>query len=117
MGLPFYAYMLRCSDGSYYVGHTDDLEKRVGEHSLGQGCIYTSSRLPVELVWSQEFATREEAKAAESQVKGWNRAKKEALIAGRFDIVSALSSRNKQGRALRDALLRKAPQGRGGEHP
>ena len=116
MSLPFYAYILRCSDVSYYVGHTDDLEKRMNEHRFGQGCIYTSSRLPVELVWSQEFASREEAKAAEAQIKGWNRAKKEALIAGRFDLLSALSSRSKQGRALRDALLHKAPQGRGKEN-
>ena len=113
MGLPFFTYMLRCSNGSYYIGHTDDLEKRLGEHQMGEACHYTRFRLPVKLVWFQEFPAREEAKAAELRLKGWNRAKKEALIEGRFDIISRLSSRSTVGRAIRDALLRKAPQGSG----
>jgi tRNA/rRNA methyltransferase len=109
----FFAYMLHCGDASYYVGHTDDLAKRLAEHQSGNGSQHTRSRLPVKLVWHQTFGTREEAKAAETRVKGWNRAKKDALIAGRFDIVSTLARRGAEGRALRDALLRKAPQGRG----
>ena len=103
--------MLRCTDGSYYVGHTDDLEMRVAQHDEGQGCGYTSRRRPVKLVWHQEFETRVEALEMERKVKGWNRAKKEALIDGRFEDLKLLSSRGKEGRALRDALLRKAPQG------
>jgi tRNA/rRNA methyltransferase len=106
---PFFTYILRCADGSYYTGSTDELEKRIAEHQNGQGCTWTRKRLPVEFVWRQEFATREEAKAAENQIKGWSRAKKEALIAGRFDIVSKLASRGAEGRALRDARKR-APQ-------
>jgi len=113
MGLPFFAYMLLCADGSYYVGHTDNLGKRLHEHEAGEGCAYTRSRIPVKLVWSQEFPTRDEAKEAEHKIKGWNRVKKEALIKGRFDLISKLASRSKEGRALRDALLCKAPQGRG----
>jgi predicted GIY-YIG superfamily endonuclease len=80
MGLPFFVYMLRCADGSYYVGQTDDLEKRVAEHDAGGKCTFTTRRRPVTLAWSQEFPTREEAKAAEIRLKGWSRAKKEALI-------------------------------------
>lgn len=72
--------MLRCNDASFYVGHTDDLERRVAEQLHGEQPCYTRSRRPVELVWSQEFATREEALATERQIKGWGRAKKEALI-------------------------------------
>jgi hypothetical protein len=64
-------------------------------------------------VWHASFSTREEAKAAEAPLKGWNRAKKMALIEGRWDIVQMLASRSARGRALRDALLRKAPQRRG----
>ncbi|MCZ6548826.1 MAG: GIY-YIG nuclease family protein [Deltaproteobacteria bacterium] len=53
--------MLRCADASYYMGHTDDLEKRVAEHQAGEKCAYTFERRPVRLMWSQEFWTREEA--------------------------------------------------------
>ena len=113
MALPFFTYMLQCRDGSYYVGHTDCLEIRISQHLTGDGSRYTRSRLPVKLVWSQEFSTRDEAKAAESQLKGWNRAKKTALIEGRFDLISLLARRGAKARALRDALLRKAPQERG----
>ena len=113
MGLPFFTYMLRCNDGSYYVGHTDDLKKRINEHHAGEGCLHTQSRRPVKLVWSHEFLTREEAREVELHLKKWNRAKKEALIKGRFDIISKLAGRGKESRALRDALLRKTPQGHG----
>ena len=61
MGKPFFAYMLRRADASYYMGHTDDLEKRVAEHQAGEKCAYTFERRPVRLMWSQEFWTREEA--------------------------------------------------------
>lgn len=81
----FYAYLLRCADGSYYVGHTDDLARRFAEHQSGAVRGYAASRLPVELAWWQEFQTREDAKAAEMQVKAWSRAKKEALQRGEWD--------------------------------
>ncbi len=95
MGRSFYAYMLKCSDGSYYVGSTDDLEKRIGQHQTGEGCKYTLTRRPVKLVWSEEFPAREEAKAMEARLKGWRRAKKEALIEGRFDKISEMAKRRK----------------------
>jgi LAO/AO transport system kinase len=79
---PFFVYMLRCSDGSYYVGHTDELEHRFAQHQAGEIEGYTHERRPVELVWSQETASREEALAAERRIKGWGRVKKEALIRG-----------------------------------
>jgi len=86
--LEFWTYMLRCSDGSYYTGHTDNLEHRLAQHRAGVASDWTRRRLPVELVWQQSFATREEAKAAEFQIKPWSRAKKEALIAGDWDLLS-----------------------------
>ncbi len=82
MSLPFYTYMLRCNDRSYYVGHTDDLERRLAEHKLGSHPGYTSARRPVELIWFREFDTREEAEEAEYVIKRWNRRKKEALARG-----------------------------------
>ncbi len=88
MGRPFFAYMLHCADESYYVGHTDDLEKRLLEHNEGGKCTYTETRQPLELVWSQEFATRGEALAAELRIKRWSRAKKQALASGDFGELS-----------------------------
>lgn len=100
---PFITYMLRCADGSYYLGHTDELEKRIAEHQHGEGCAWTKSRLPVELVWRQEFPDREAARAAEQQIKRWSRAKKEALIEGNFDLLRLHAGRSKLSRAVRDA--------------
>ena len=85
MSRPFFTYMLRCADGSYYVGHTDDIERRITQHETGAGSGYTATRLPVKLVWFEELPTREEAKVAEAQVKNWSRRKKEALIGGKID--------------------------------
>jgi predicted GIY-YIG superfamily endonuclease len=100
---PFFTYILRCSDDSYYVGSTDELENRVAEHNHGEGCAWTKSRLPVTLEWSQEFPTREEAREAEHQIKRWSRAKKKALIAGDFNLLRLLAGRSKLSRAVRDA--------------
>jgi predicted GIY-YIG superfamily endonuclease len=98
MTQPFFAYILECGDGSYYVGHTDDLARRVSQHHAGVGCAWTASRLPARLVWSQEFCTREEAKETERQLKGWSRAKKIALVRGDFELLHALASRAKRNR-------------------
>ncbi len=89
--MSFYAYMLRCSDGSYYIGHTDSLERRIAQHQHGELPGYTHNRRPVTLRWSQDFPSRIEALAAERQLKGWTRAKKEALAAGDWDAVRLLS--------------------------
>ncbi len=89
--MDFHTYILRCADGSYYVGHTDDLERRIAEHHAGTLGGYTSSRRPVTLLWSQRFQTRDEAFAAERQLKGWSRAKKEAMMAGDWELLSRLA--------------------------
>ena len=91
-----FVYMLRCSDGSYYVGSAtgNDLEKRIAEHQSGAFPGYTYSRRPIELVWSEEFGRITDAIAAERQLKGWSRAKKEALIRGEWSRISALSRRH-----------------------
>ena len=93
--MSFYAYMLRCRDGSYYTGHTEDMEVRLAQHHRGTFPGYTHKRRPVELVWCEAFETRYEALAAERQIKGWSRAKKEALIAGDWARISELA-RNRQ---------------------
>ena len=80
--MTFWTYILRCADGSYYTGHTDNLERRVGQHQAGEIEGYTQTRRPVTLMWSESFPTREEALAAELKVKDWSRAKKEALFEG-----------------------------------
>ena len=92
--MSFWVYILKCRDGSYYAGHTDDLEARIGGHESGAIPGYTHSRRPVALAFAQEFSTREEALAYERQIKGWSRAKKEAMMGGDWERVSALS-RNK----------------------
>jgi predicted GIY-YIG superfamily endonuclease/proteasome lid subunit RPN8/RPN11 len=98
----FHAYMLHCADGSYYTGHTDNLQMRMAQHNQGQIKGYTRHRRPVRLVWTQEFGERHEAIAAERQIKGWSRAKKEALIDGRWDEVSRLA-RGREQFVLRQA--------------
>ena len=100
--MPFWAYMLHCRGGSFYTGHTDDLELRIAQHQAGEIAGYTKDRLPVELVWSQEFPTRHEAMAAEQQVKGWSRAKKMALIRGDWEAVS-LHAKSKNGASTSSA--------------
>jgi putative endonuclease len=89
-----YLYILRCGDGSYYVGTTRrSLEERVAEHNAGSFGGYTAGLSPVALVFHQECERITDAIAAERQVKGWPRAKKEALIAGTFDLLPTLSKR------------------------
>jgi predicted GIY-YIG superfamily endonuclease len=88
---PFFVYMLRCCDSTFYVGSTDDLERRVAEHHAGTFGGYTSTRRPVELVFSAELATREEALTIERQIKGWSSAKKQALARGDWGKVKTLA--------------------------
>nr|WP_114951715.1 GIY-YIG nuclease family protein [Sphingosinicella terrae] len=85
--MQFWAYILRCSDGSCYTGHTDDLELRLGEHHQGLAADWTRRRRPVELVWHDWTSWRYEALAFERRVKRWSRAKKEALIAGDWGLI------------------------------
>ncbi|KAA1426108.1 GIY-YIG nuclease family protein [Nocardioides antri] len=79
-----YCYMLRCADGSFYVGSTIDLEARVHRHQIGEGAAYTSRRRPVELVWFEKFDRISDAFAREKQIQNWGRAKRIALIEQRY---------------------------------
>ena len=89
-----HVYILRCADGSYYVGSARlGLDRRLSEHNNGTYGGYTSKRLPVTLVWSEHFLDITDAIAAERQIKGWSRAKKEALMRGDFDLIRQLSKR------------------------
>jgi putative endonuclease len=89
-----FVYMPICSDGSYYIGSTSaSLEKRMAEHQAGTFDGYTAHRRPVSLVFQQAFEHVEEAISAERQIKGWRRAKKEALIRGDYAALPPLSSR------------------------
>jgi len=89
--MSFWVYILRCADGSYYTGHTDNLEQRIAQHHSGEFGGYTATRKPVTLVFIQECATREEAFRAEQQLKGWSRKKKEAMVRGDWAAVNRLS--------------------------
>jgi putative endonuclease len=75
-----FVYVLRCRDGSLYCGWTHDLERRVGEHGSGRASRYTRSRLPVELAWSREMASRSEAMREEARIKRLSRADKLRLV-------------------------------------
>jgi len=76
--------MLRCSDDSFYVGSTVDLERRLWEHDEGLGAAYTRRRRPVVLVWAEQYDRVDEAFAREKQVQRWGRAKRLALIEQRY---------------------------------
>jgi putative endonuclease len=101
---PFWVYIVRCADGSFYTGHTDDLDRRIAQHEVGDipGC-YTFKRRPITLVFSQPCVTREEALAAELQIKGWSRKKKEAMMRGDWAEVSRLARSSATLTALRQA--------------
>jgi predicted GIY-YIG superfamily endonuclease len=88
-----WVYILRCADGSYYTGQTINLEKRLAEHQAGEGGEWTRYRLPVDLVFSHEMPDEDSAFLAERQIKGWSRAKKEALIGGNWNMLQSLAKK------------------------
>lgn len=96
----FTTYILRCSDHSYYTGHTDNFDVRMNQHHVASDG-YVAERRPFNVVWIGEFETRAEALAFELKLKGWSRAKKTALIADDWNLVSRLSktSKNRRDRA------------------
>jgi putative endonuclease len=87
-------YILECADGSYYVGSTVDLERRVWQHNEGLGAKYTARRRPVKLAYAAEFDSIAEAYAREKQVQGWGRAKRAALIRGDYDTLPKLARKD-----------------------
>ncbi|NYE36639.1 putative GIY-YIG superfamily endonuclease [Nocardioides cavernae] len=89
-----YVYMLRCADGSLYVGSPRLLEARVHQHQIGMGADHTRNRRPVELVWHEEYEKPSQAFAREKQVQNWSRAKRLALIAGDYEGLPALAKKD-----------------------
>ena len=89
--MDFTLYILECADGSLYIGHTDDLNRRLEQHGQGQGGAYTAVRRPVKLAHAEAFETRYEALTMERKLKGWSRAKKLAYMAEDWGAVSALA--------------------------
>jgi putative endonuclease len=91
-------YILLCSDGSYYTGITRrDVEERVSEHTQGlDPTCYTFPRRPVSIPFSASFQRVDEAVSLERQIKGWSRAKKEALIRGEYEALPALAARREK---------------------
>ena len=77
-----YTYIVECADGTLYCGWTKDLKKRIADHNAGKGAKYTKPRLPVKLVYSESFDTKEEAMSREWHIKQLSRAKKQELIRG-----------------------------------
>ena len=85
-----YVYILRCADGSLYVGSTCNLTERIFWHNEGRGSRFTASRRPVVLAFSEPHATMRSAARRERQIKRWTRGKKEALLAGDYARLKAL---------------------------
>jgi putative endonuclease len=96
-----WVYILECSDGSFYVGSSTDLERRVWQHQNGEGAAYTRRRRPVRLVWCLAFDRIDEAWAFEKQIQGWSRKKRRALVEGRTEDLGWLSSRGVAARRKR----------------
>ncbi|MFD2562136.1 GIY-YIG nuclease family protein [Aquimarina rubra] len=86
-----YMYILECSDGTYYTGSTKDLKKRLQQHQNGEGANHTKKRLPVKLLYYEQYDRIDTAFYREKQVQGWSRAKKEALMRGDIEELHMLS--------------------------
>jgi putative endonuclease len=86
-----YMYILECNDGSYYTGSTTNLDIRIDQHNAGEGANHTKKRLPVSLVYYEEFQRIDDAFNREKQVQGWSRKKKEALINSEQNLLPKLS--------------------------
>jgi len=106
--MSYAVYILKCSDGTYYTGLTKDLDARVQEHKLGKySDSYTYSRRPVKLVWSEVTESYKEAFQWEHRIKGWSRAKKEALIRGDIEGIHEIV---KSERKRREKIKRSNPR-------
>ena len=107
--MSYVVYILACSDGSYYTGCAADISRRIWEHEIGASVsAYTYSRRPVKLVWaSEEVARYADALRFERQIKGWSRAKKEALIRGDYDAAHEVV---KHQRKQREKIKRQSPR-------
>ncbi|SRR5690554_4072504 len=88
-----YVYILLCSNNSFYVGSTKNIEKRYAEHQNGEGANHTRKYPPVELLYYEYYTNIADAFYREKQIQRWSRAKKEALINGEFDKLPKLSKK------------------------
>jgi putative endonuclease len=88
-----FMYILRCSDETYYTGSTKYIDKRIKEHQNGIGANYTSKRLPIKLIYYEEYSRIDHAFYREKQVQGWSRKKKEALIMGNLNELPKLAKK------------------------
>lgn len=86
-----WVYILKCSDDSYYTGSTNNLERRLEQHNKGEGANHTKNRLPVKLIYFEEYSRISKAFYREKQIQGWSRKKKEALIKGDYKRLVELS--------------------------
>ena len=93
-----YMYILICRDGTFYTGSTIDLELRLSQHQIGEGSNYTKKRLPIFLVYYEEYPRIDEAFAREKQIQNWNHKKKMALINGELDRLPYLAKKVFRGR-------------------
>ncbi len=89
-----WTYILECVDGTYYIGSTTDLDLRLGQHNAGDGAVYTRTRLPVRLVYSEEYDSVRDAFNREKHLQKWSRAKRQALIDGDLDALRAASKKD-----------------------
>jgi predicted GIY-YIG superfamily endonuclease len=92
----FFVYILRCADGSLYVGHTSNVQERVNLHNQGQGALWTACRRPVTLVYEETHSSEEKAIAREHQIKHWTHDKKLALVNGDLAKLKSLAKRRVQ---------------------
>ncbi len=98
----YFTYMLLCADNSYYTGVTNNLQRRIEEHTIGlHKTSYTYSRRPIKLVWFIECNHIELAITYEKQIKGWNRKKKIALINNDWDTIIEISNEKNQKKAYK----------------
>ena len=86
-----WVYILRCADGSLYTGHTENVQDRERTHNEGRGGSYTATRRPVQVVYSENASSLDNARRRERQLKRWSAQKKEALIAGNVQELKRLS--------------------------
>jgi putative endonuclease len=100
-------YILKCSDGTYYTGSTKDLERRLWEHNNSLGANYTKKRLPVKLVYFEEYSRIDEAFYREKQIQGWSRKKKQALVNGENNMLPHLAKKVFRGEVASIASIRR----------
>jgi predicted GIY-YIG superfamily endonuclease len=91
--IDYWVYIIRCADGSYYIGSTQDLEKRLRAHEEGRAATYTARRRPLKLAYSEKHGTMDAARGRELQIKGWIRKKKEALISGNMEDLKSMGKK------------------------